>query len=370
METELPPDPAPVPAISPVPATVLATQQAPETPAYRDRSTGLMIFGIVQVILGLLAALMVPLIGLSAVLSRVSPAGHLRPVQYISSIATYAFASATLLVLGLGSISIKRWARALTLVISWYWLVTGALMTILLTAVLPVSVRGFLAQARQAATTAAPAPDVSTGIMAVILTVIIVFVAFFLIAVPIGFLLFYSRKDVEQTCRQRDPVERWTDRAPLPVLGASVVLFVSSISTLVMAISTPIFPFFGQYLGGIAAAACFLVVGFVDLYLAFAIFRIQVAGWWIAVLTVPIRLVSMGLTYAKADLMFAYSKMGMSDQQMKILNENPMFRGHVILWWSLLSLVIFFGYLIWLKRYFKRPGATSLANPVSDGLTP
>jgi hypothetical protein len=368
VETELPPDPVPAPEIAPAPATVLTTAQVPEAPPYRDRSTGLMIFGIIQIILGLLAALMVPLIGLSAVLSRVAPAGHLRPIQYIASSAAYVFIAATLLVLGLGSISIKRWARALTLIVSWYCLVTGVLMTILLTAVLPVAMRGILAQARQA--TAAPSPDIPTSVMAVILTVMIVFIAFFMIIVPLAFVLFYSRQDVEQTCRYRDPVARWTDRTPLPVLGASVIMFIGAVSMLVTAISAPVFPFFGRYLSGVGGTACFFVVGFLDLYLAFAIFRLQVAGWWIAVLALLARLVSMGLTYAKADLMFAYSKMGMSDQQLELLRANPMFRGHVILWWSLLSLLIFFGYLLWLKRYFKRPEATSVANPVSDGLTP
>ena len=52
--------------------------------------------------------------------------------------------------------------------------------------------------------------------------------------VPIAFIVFYSRSDVELTCRYRDPVERWTDRAPLPVLGASVVLFGGSLYMLLV----------------------------------------------------------------------------------------------------------------------------------------
>jgi hypothetical protein len=51
--------------------------------------------------------------------------------------------------------------------------------------------------------------------------------------------------------------------------------------------------------------------------------------------------------------MQAYAKVGMSDQQLQMLNSSPMFRGHVFLWWGLMTLVIFLGYLLWLKRYFK-----------------
>jgi hypothetical protein len=56
--------------------------------------------------------------------------------------------------------------------------------------------------------------------------------------------------------------------------------------------------------------------------------------------------------------MQAYSKVGVSDEQLRMLNSSPMFRGHVILWWSLISVGLFFGYLLWLKRYFKIPAST------------
>jgi hypothetical protein len=315
-----------------------------------------VIFGVVQIIMGLLAALMIPFVALSAFLSRVAPGGAMRPGQYISGVVTYTFAAAALLVLGIGSVQAKRWARALTLVTSWYWLITGALITVLLTAVLPVAMRGMLAQLRESAGEG-PSPGMSTGVLAILLTVIIVFAAFFLVLVPIAFVAFYGRKDVAETCRQRDPVERWTDRTPLPVLAASVVLFIGSLYMLLTAVTIPLFPFFGRYLTGIPATACFFVLAAIDLYVAIALFRLQSFGWWIAVLTMPVRLFSMGLTYTRTDLMQAYSKMGWSDAQLQMLNSNPMFHSHIILWWSLMSLVIFFGYLLWLKRYFKTPAA-------------
>jgi hypothetical protein len=53
--------------------------------------------------------------------------------------------------------------------------------------------------------------------------------------------------------------------------------------------------------------------------------------------------------------MRAYSKVGVSEEQLRALNSNPMFRGHIVLWWSLISVVLLFGYLLCLKRYFKIP---------------
>jgi hypothetical protein len=330
---------------------------SPEPPSYKDRGTGLTIFGVFQIVLGLFAALMIPFAALGAFMSRFAPGGGtMRPIQMLSGMGTYAFLAAALITLGVGSIRMKRWAHALTVVTSWYWLVSGILITILMTAVMPVTMRSALAHAQQT-TPNAGSTEFATGFMAVIVTIMIVFMAFFLIAVPIAFLVFYSRDDVYQTCRFRDPVERWTDRAPLPVLGASVVLFVGSLYMLSVGLTMPIFPFFGRYLTGLAGAACFLTLAVIDICLAVGIFRLRSLAWWLAVVISPIRLVSMILTYSKADSMQAYAKLGWSDAQMEMMNSNPMFRNHIILWWSLVSVFVFFGYLVWLKRYFKPSAA-------------
>jgi hypothetical protein len=369
VESALPPDPGPppepVPAPPPTTVSVVSTAATPpvppeapavDAPAYRDRATGLVIFGVAQIILGLLAGLMVPLIALSAFMSRLAPGGAMRPSQLISGAVTYAFIAAALLTLGIGSVRSKRWARALTLVISWYWLILGTLATVSLTAALPVAMKSALAQAQQ--TSAGPSsPEITTGVMAVIITLVIVFFAFFLVLVPIALLIFYSRNDVAETCRHRDPVERWTDRAPLPVLGASVAFFTGSMYSLLVGLTTPMFPFFGHYLTGIPAAGCLVVLAALDLYLAVALFRLRLSGWWIATVAAPVRMLAVAFSYSRAGLMQAYSKMGWSDEQMNMLNSSPLFRSRVFLWWSVILMMLFFAYLLWLKRYFKTPDA-------------
>ncbi len=349
------PEQAPEPAL-PVPAFVPVVSAPPisQPPAYHDRGTVLVVFGVFQIILGLLAALMVPFAAFGAFMSRLAPGGGaMRPGQFIAGVASYAFLAAALIGLGIGSVQMKRWARALTLVTSWYGLITGSLITVLLTAMLPVAMRSVLTQAQR--NVGAAAPTISTGVMAVVLTLIIIFAAFFLVAVPIAFVVFYSRQDVLETVRRRDPIERWTDLTPLPVLGASLVFAIAAFYALLAGVSTPLFPFFGRYLTGIPGSACFVVVAVLDSYLAGALFRREVSGWWLAIVLVPLRVLSMALTYRKADTMQAYSKMGMSDAQIQMLSANPMFRGHVLQWWGMISMLLLFGYLLWLKRYFKTP---------------
>ncbi len=123
METALPPDsglsssvpPEPIPAVT---APPLLDAPAYDIPVYKDRGTGLVVFGVFQIILGLLAALMVPFVVLGAFMSRLAPGGAMRPGQVLSGVVTYAFASAALIGLGIGSVQMKRWGRALTLVTS------------------------------------------------------------------------------------------------------------------------------------------------------------------------------------------------------------------------------------------------------------
>lgn len=364
MENEFSPQPVPNP-LAPDAAPVLATTPTAgivtplaEVPAYRDRRTGLLIFGIVQIILGLLAALMVPLIALSALMSRLSPTGAMRPGQFVSGVSIYVLIAAVFLALGIGSIQTKRWAHALTLVTSWYWLIAGTLVTVVLTAVLPVVMRRALAQVQQNSANP-PSADITTGVMAVFITLMIVFFTIFLVLLPIAFIVFYRRKDVELTCRHRDPVERWTDRSPLPVLGASLAFFVGSLYSLLLAATSPMLPLFGHYLTGLPAAGCLVLLAGLDLYLALALFRLQSSGWWIAVIAAPVRMSATAFSYNRAGLMQAYAKLGWSDAQLQMLNSNPIFRSRIFLGMGVIMMLAFLGYLLWLKRYFKTPVAPS-----------
>jgi hypothetical protein len=357
VDTALPPEPGSLPqtvlaATSPPTLFASDTSAIPEEKPFRDRSTGLVIFGIAQIILGLLVGLMVPFAALGVFMSRLAAGGaSMRLGQFVSSMAIYAFAAATLFCLGIGSVQMRRWAHALTLVVSWYWMFSGALITVLLTAVLPVTVRSLL-QA-QAPGASEQSTQVSTAVMAMILTIIIVFIALFLVVVPIAFVLFYSMKDVAETCRHRDPKPRWTDHVPLPVLGASVILTGQALYLLLTGVTTPLFPFFGRYLHGVAAFTGFSIVAGLDIYVAIAMFRLSATGWWTAIIIGPIRMFSMALSFGRADIIQAYSKLGWSQEQLRVLSSSPMFRGHLVLWWSLLSTATLYGYFVWLKRYFK-----------------
>ena len=327
---------------------------APAPINFRDRSGGLMACGIIQIILGGLAALGIPFVLLGALVS--SKAGAAMPAgTYFLSIISYAITAAALITLGVGSIRVRRWARALTLIVSWGWLVVGILMTVLLTAVMPAAFsEGF----RRAAQANPAANSMPTGIIAAVLTFVIVLFTVFLVIIPSGFLLFYSRKDVLETFQFRDPSPGWTDRCPLPVLAASLMYGYGAGYYLLTSFSAPLVPFFGRYLTGIPGALGCLVLTALGAYLAVSLFRLQLTAWWVAVVVLVVRIISAILTNLHADLLQAYSRMGWGHQTLHEMSNNPMLRGKVMLWWSVGYMVVFLGYLLWLRRYFPPPRTT------------
>jgi hypothetical protein len=336
-----PPEPPQSPGISPEVAPIST---------FRDRSTGLQVFGVIQIILGALTSLFIPFILLGAVMAQRTTGQRMPMTTYLLACLTYGTIAIILIVLGIGSIRARRWARALNLIFSWIALFGGVSVTILITAVLPAT---FAAAFRRAAAANPGSANLPASVTAVILTLIIVFFALFMIAVPLAFVLFYSRKDVAETCRLRDPVERWTDRCPLPVLAASILFAYGAIYHVFIGIAAPMIPSFGRYLTGAPGAAVCLGQAILELLLAVWFYRLRLFAWWIALVSLIVFGISSALTYRFGDLLSAYSRMGWSQDQIDLINRSPMLRGHVVLWWSLIYVIAGILYLFFIKRFFR-----------------
>ncbi len=329
-------------------------------PSYRDRSGGLLGFGIVQIILGGLAALGIPLMLLSALLSR-RVNGGLPAGSYILAVITYGLAAIGLVTLGIGSIRARRWARAVTLVTAWIWLLTGIVATIVVTGILPST---FSRAFRRAAAANPNGPAMPVGVMAVVLTIMIVMFAVFFVLLPLLFVLFYRKPDVEETVKHRDPVSRWTDRCPLPVLAASLLCAWSGLYLGLLSFSAPLIPFFGKFLTGIPGALGCLAFALLSGYLAYSLFRLYLAGWWIAVSALALQAISSALTYAHGNLLQAYSRLGWNDTQLQMMSANPMFNSHVMGLWRVASLLVGLVYLLWIRRYFADSPTENTAAPM------
>ncbi len=104
---------------------------------YKDRSTGLLVFGILLILLGALCALFVPLMILGQTMSASHTGMEPNYRMILPGAVMYGALAVAFIWLGIGSIKARRWARALMLVLSWAWLVTGVTAFAFLAVLLP-----------------------------------------------------------------------------------------------------------------------------------------------------------------------------------------------------------------------------------------
>ena len=82
--------------------------------AYRDRKVGLIVFGVLQICLGALCALAVPVVIFGVLVQTFAGRGagaQVHLASTISGVLLYVAAAVWFLWMGIGSIMCRRWAR-------------------------------------------------------------------------------------------------------------------------------------------------------------------------------------------------------------------------------------------------------------------
>lgn len=328
----------------------MSTVQPPRaTPAGRDHSVGLMIFGVFQILLGCLCELMGA--GMTLV-TMVGPMGKTPGSEAMSAwmmfpaIIFYFLLGVTLIWVGIGSIRARRWAWTLTVVLSWMWLILGV-----------VSFLGFVFAAgpmMAASMQQQGQPKVTPEAMMVIRIVMGGFMFCIYILLPAVFLIFYHRASVWTFCQRRDPQVRWTDRCPMPVLALSLLLALSFVSMLSMPAYGCVVPLFGRYVSGAVGVAVTVLIALALAYLAWGTYRLRMAAWWGTLLLWIVGTVNAAVMFLRTDLMEMYEKTGMPPTQLEMIRKS----GFVELasrwgpWVLLVTGVLWLGYLLYIRRYF------------------
>src|SRR5208283_2529435 len=112
-------------------------ESTPPRIAYKDRSTGLIIFGILTILLGGVCALFLPLMLFGQTMSAKATGTPPNFAAILPAASIYGVLAVALVWLGIGSIKARRWARALLLIFSWSWLVMGVVMLVVMAFLLP-----------------------------------------------------------------------------------------------------------------------------------------------------------------------------------------------------------------------------------------
>jgi hypothetical protein len=257
------------PGAAPVESTPLPTP-------YKDRSAGLIIFGILTILLGCLAGLFVPLMLIGQAASAKATGAAAPFSAILPAVLIYGVLAVALVWLGIGSIMARRWARALLLIFSWSWLVMGLIVLVFMAFLMPK----ILANLPSSGTTNQPAlpPAAIAGMM---VGLFLVFGVIFVI-LPAAWTFFYNSRHVKATCERRDPVTRWTDACPLPVLGFCLWLLFGVPMMLIMPIvGHGVMPFFGTFLTGVPGAMFCLAIAAIWSYAAWSLYKLEQRGWWL-----------------------------------------------------------------------------------------
>jgi len=317
---------------------------------FKDRRTGLMVFGILVIVLGCFVALMVPFMLLGQLMAGRVPGAEAMPLRFLMPVlGMYLGLAAAFIWLGIGSVQCRRWARALLLIISWAWLLGGCLGLVVLAVILPQMFAG-------------PMPGVPPGtpplpvvarIVIMVITLGVGVVCYVLI--PGALVLFYRSPHVKATCAARDPVPRWTDACPLPVLAVSLMLgFGAGMMALMPLFYLSVVPCFGHYLSGAPAAALLLVTAAVYAFGARAVYRLNLAGWWIAILGYGLWMLSALVTFARLGLLPMYKLMEFPKAQLDMFRQMGFLHSPWLWVMMLVCWLPFLGFLVYTKKYFKR----------------
>jgi hypothetical protein len=260
----------------------------------------------------------------------------------------YVVLAGGLIWLGIGSINLKRWARALLLITSWSWLVIGITTTVSMAIFLPK----VYAQAGASAANAQPAPS---SVVIAMMIFMMIFMGVFFVIVPGIFTFFYSSRHVKATCEARDPAACWTDACPLPVLAASLWVAFGTVILLIMVCSLRVVvPFFGTFLTGAPGVALYILAAAISGYGAWALYKLNRWGWWLLFLALCGYFVSSLLTFARHDVMEMYRLMDYSDAQMQQLEKFNFFGGQRMMWLMVFSATPCLGYFVYIYKFFRR----------------
>jgi hypothetical protein len=309
---------------------------------FKDRTPGLVIFGVISILIGACCALLVPLMFLSVALSETVAGGGGDARSAWSASALYAFMAVGFVWLGIGSIRARRWARELLLSLSWIWLLTGICSLVIGVLVVPRLVQ-------EMSFDSGLPPEMAMLMILVIFGVIGVLY----VVLPGAFVLFYRSPHVAATCRVRDPKPQWIDECPRRLLTLTVVWVLAAVSVFLMPAYGFFFPLFGVVLTGAGGAILWILVLAVCVALAVGTCRRAPWAWWTGMALALAAALSSILTVLRHDLVDIMVLMELPEEQVSMIAELGMPDG-----WPMALITgfvwgTFVAYLMTLHRFFE-----------------
>jgi hypothetical protein len=261
----------------------------------------------------------------------------------------YAVLAAAFIWLGVGSTQCRRWARALVLILAWIWLLSGIVGIVAAAIILP--------QVMSGPPPGAPpgTPEMPAAAQVAVIVFALAFTSVIYIIIPGALLVFYRSPHVKATCEARDPVARWTDACPLPVLAISLMLGLGAATVPLLIVGYhSIVPCFGIYLSGLPGAAVLLVMMAAYAWGARAMYKLNIAGWWIALIGFALWMVSAAVTFARVGIIPMYELMEFPKAQLDVFRKMSLMNSPLLPVMMAVCWLPFIGFVAYTRKFFKK----------------
>ncbi len=315
----------------------------PAESAYQDRHAGLIVFGILGILLGLACLLLAPLAYFGQMMAAARTGTELNRGNALLGVMIYGLLGTVMIWLSIGSILARRWARALILCGGWIGLIIGLVA-------MPV-VWVALGSVGPAAAAQGHALPPAALVLVRWITLGVTFVIY--IVIPGLTVLFYRGRNVRLTCEARDPVARWTDRCPLPVLALCLLKAFSAGFLLLFLFTTygHIFPLFGSIVQGVPARILWVALVAFLLYAARGFYRLDRRVYWTYLAGALLLWSSSFVTFLRVDMVDYYRLAGMPERQLAHIAQNPLMAHNTLALVNVATMVVGLAYLLYVKRF-------------------
>ncbi len=308
----------------------------------KDRTVGLVVFGFLQVMLGMLGALIVVYAAFrSSQTESGSTAVDMPGLRWPLIAAALGLTMAAYRIwAGIGSILYRRWARAVILVVSWIELATGAVSFV---AMLLCS--GKLL-------TMLMAMGLPPGFRQLAMIGLFGMTIFPHVVLPCAMVLFYQSPHVKATCEAKGPRAPWTERCPAPILGVSIGTVYASYMCLALAQELGAFPLFGAMVGGSRGLLLFMLTMAILLVLAYGNYKRRLTAWLGTIGIIVVLGISISLTLFGTGLRDSQKAVIAGPAMPDALMEMTVFSQSTILPTFLAQLAMALAYVLAVTKYF------------------
>jgi len=328
-------------------------ERLPPAQQYSGVRGGMIAIGIILICIGGLCACMGAMMPMALLMQGNLAAGQKTPAiphatqMMIGAAVVYVTIAGAIIFVAIGTLRCQRWARPVMIVISALTLISGI-------AGLAIFGLGYSSFAGQLNQRGGPPPGFAPIIFGGTLLVLFLFI----VVVPGGFLWFFARAKVAEALMVLDPVPRWTDDVPLPVLAISLTFAIWGITTCISAIFGMAAEF-GTILVGVTASAVLLIQGLIEMSIAWATFRRSAASWWAALVYAIFYAIAMGSTAVRSDKLGLYRRAGYTERQIQELGKYSALDRPMGVSAFVIFTVLAVGYLLYARRCFRPQSQTA-----------